>query len=363
MNVGARAIFAVFASLVLLFAVDALLFRTPFYPSILDPDSTTGDFEWTLWRELKYQAERGDNLVATFGDSRFGYLPRLANRLTPETGYMFTHPGMAGTNSRIWYYMLRDLDPTASRYRAIVFGVNDYDDEDEFPDPAEDPRDVHYVAARLRLTDALTFAASFHRPESRWSAFRGTLFRGFILQRDAQEFLNNPRKRLDIVRFYRQGWPGWTYGYDEEPQSMAGLKIDWKNWRAEFSPSASPVQKSSVSGFLMHPVAPQTGRLAAFRREWFGKIIDRYRNSRTKIVFVRLARGPVVRPGWLVQKKSSSIRELACRPGVLLADEHAFESLEHPEFFKDGLHLNRDGATRFSALLAREIRRVLGPLD
>ncbi len=43
----------------------------------------------------------------------------------------------------------------------------------------------------------------------------------------------------------------------------------------------------------------------------------------------------------------------------MLADEHAFESLERPELFKDGIHLNRAGIALFSPMLAREISRML----
>ena len=49
-----------------------------------------------------------------------------------------------------------------------------------------------------------------------------------------------------------------------------------------------------------------------------------------------------------MQKKSSSIREFSARPGVLLVDEHAFDSLERPELFKDAFHLNNAGCARFS---------------
>jgi lysophospholipase L1-like esterase len=110
----------------------------------------------------------------------------------------------------------------------------------------------------------------------------------------------------------------------------------------------------------MSPPAPQTGRLAAFRRAWYGRIFDRYRGSRTKIVFVRLPRGPIPRPDGLVRKKSSTIREFASRPNVLLCDEHAFDSLEHPELFRDGMHLNRAGVARFSPMLAEDTSRMLG---
>jgi lysophospholipase L1-like esterase len=108
-------------------------------------------------------------------------------------------------------------------------------------------------------------------------------------------------------------------------------------------------------------VGPQTGDLAAHRREWFGKIVDRYRDSPTKIVFLRLARGPIPRPDNLEQKQSNTIREFARRPNVLLVPEHAFDSLERPEFYKDGMHLNREGAARFSAMLAEEMAKLLGP--
>jgi lysophospholipase L1-like esterase len=63
----------------------------------------------------------------------------------------------------------------------------------------------------------------------------------------------------------------------------------------------------------------------------------------------------------LVHKQSSSIRELASLPNVLLADEHAFDALERPELYRDGVHLNREGINRFSVMLADEIARLLGP--
>jgi hypothetical protein len=79
-------------------------------------------------------------------------------------------------------------------------------------------------------------------------------------------------------------------------------------------------------------------------------------------VFLRLPWGPFVRPENLKAKTGSVIREFArANPKVLVCDEHAFDSLEHPEFFKDGLHLNREGIARFSPMMALEVSRVLGP--
>src|SRR6266566_3707258 len=352
-----RATLAFLAAFVLLFALDSLLFRTTLYTPWLEPNSSTGEFENTLRREVLSQAENGDNLVVTLGDSRFAYLPRLANELTSQSGYVFRNAGAAGTDPRSWYYMLRDLDPAANRYRAVVFGVDDYDDEDTYEDHDDDIRALHYAIARLRLTDVVDFAASFPTWAHRWEAFRGGLFKGFVLQRDIQAFLSHPKKRLEDVEINDRGFEDWTYNYNEDPRSLAGLRIDFASWKVSFPAGADQVQRDTVNATLMRPAAPQTGRFANFQRRWFGRILDRYRGSRTKVVFVRLPRGPVVRPAALAPRKSASIRELARRPNVALCDEHAFDSLERPELFKDAVHLNREGCARFSAMLVAEVSR------
>ena len=111
----------------------------------------------------------------------------------------------------------------------------------------------------------------------------------------------------------------------------------------------------------LHPVYPQTGNPGEYRRRWLGKMIERYRDTATKIIFIRLPRGPVVRPGNPVVNPNSSIREFAKRLNVFLVDEHFFDSLEHSEFFQDAQHLNHDGLALFSPMLAKEVARILGP--
>jgi len=340
-------------------ALDALVFRTPWYVSILEPDSSTGLFELVLARERDAQQRNGANLVVTLGDSRFAYAPRLANEVASRTGYVFRHAGVAGSDARAWYYMMRDLDPTRQRYRAVVIGMNDYDDEDEFNDPNDDIRALHYVIARLRLRDIPEFAASFDSAALRWEALRGAVWKGIVLQADLQDFLAHPNWRLGKVAQYRRFFDFWTYNYLETDRTMTGLAIDWKTMRATLPPGLNADQKGTIENALLRDPAPQTGRVAAFRRHWLGKIIDLYRGSPTKVVFLRLPRGPLVRPDNLVHKLSSSVREFAARPNVMLVPEHAFDSLEHPELFRDAIHLNRQGIARFSPMMAGEVGRLL----
>jgi hypothetical protein len=345
------------------FGLDALLFRTSIYPSALEPDSSTGQFELILRREQQAQARYGNNLVLTIGNSRFAWSAKLLDNLAQKPAYILRNAGLAGTDPRAWYYMLRDLDPTARRYRAIVIGVDDYDDEDRGPRPEDDIRNLHYAIARLRLSDVIEFPGSFHSPAVRWEALRGSLLKGTVFQTDFLAFLAHPGPRLALVRVYRQHAEDWIYNYVESSRSMAGLKIDWATLAVTFPPDTDQNQRDTVNSFLAHQPDEQTGRLYAFHRTWYGRIIDRYRSSPTKIIFLRLARGPVPRPDNLVRKPLSSIREFASRPNVVLAGEHAFDSLEHPEFYRDGMHLNRAGVEAFSVMLADEISRILGPAE
>jgi hypothetical protein len=344
-----------------LFGLDALLFRTHLYTSILEPDSSTGLLELVLWREKTAQQKVGDNLVVTLGNSRMGYSPKGVDLRPRQTGYAVRTAVVPGSDPRTWYYLLRDLDPTGSRYRAVVFGVDDFDDEDSAFNPDDDIRALHYCVARLRLGDTIQFARSFHSSDFQWEAFRGSLLKGIPLQDDIRAFLSHPGKRIDLVRLYHRGWPDWTYDYVETSHNMVGLRIDWPTMKPMFPPGMTEEQRATVFSYLLRGSVPQTGRAARFLSVWLGRTADRYRHSRTKLIFLRLPRGPIPRPDNLMKKRSSTIRELASRSNVILANEHLFDCLEHPEFFKDALHLNRDGVERFSAMLADEVARILGP--
>ena len=360
---GRQVILAAVIAFLEVVALDALLFHTALYPAILDPDSSTGLFELILRREQKAQARGDPDLVATLGNSRFAFSPKVLDQSGLNRPYRLRAAGIAGSNARVWYYMLRDLDPARRRYRAVVLAVDDYDDEDRGGDPADDVRELHYVIARLRFADALTFAGSFDDRQFQWEALRGVILKGIVFQEDIRAFLAHPAHRIQYVQLCNRNYAAWTYDFLDTTRNMVGLKIDWDTLKVTFPPSADDDQRGSVNSFLAHRPDAQTGRLAAYRRTWLGRIIDLYRGSGTKIIFLRLPRGPIPRPDGLSVKLTSSIREMASRPNVMLADEHAFDSLEHPELFRDGMHLNREGTERFSVLLEREISRLLGPPD
>ena len=356
-----RPVLAALLALAGVFGLDAVLFRTHWYASVVEPASSAGEFELTLRRELRAQDSFGGNAVIGFGNSRFNYYPRIANQLMVETGLVFRSARVDGSTPQSWYYLLRDLDPSARRYRAILLGVDDYDEKDGVEAPDSDLTSLHYAIFRLRLGDALEFARGFRGLGLEGRAFRGAMLKGIVLQPDILAFLSHPRKRIADVREMRRGFDEWTYNYVEPETSMAGLRIDWSTFTTTFPLGLTPLQRQTVIDNVAYRPRPSRfpGDLAAYRRAWFGRIIDRYRGSRTRIIFVRLPRAPIPRPDGIDRITGRSIRELAARPNVLMCPEHAFDSLERPEFFKDGLHLNLEGSTRFSQMLAREVRGLL----
>ncbi len=222
------------------------------------------------------------------------------------------------------------MDPQSSRFRSIILPVDDYDDEDGAWDWADRDLDLRIVIFCLRVQDLLDFPLSFHDSSIRFDAFRGTLFKGFVIKEDLQEFLLHPTQRLENARRFQGSGIEWLNAYNGNPGAVRD------------GPNAHTRE-----------TLPQTGNYARYRKLWFGKILAKYRGTGTRLIIIRVPRGPFPvdhPPGQF----SHAIRDLEA-PELTLADENAFSSLERPEFFFDDLHLNAMGRRAFSQLLARVI--------
>jgi hypothetical protein len=342
-----------------MFLLDAAVFRT-FYASIVEPDSTTGSVEMKLWNEHKRERTEYPEIL-TVGDSRIPIYPRVSNELTPETGYFFANIATPGTSPRCWYYMLRYIDPGANRYRAIVIPEYGYPDEDLWDQHDNRIRDLHYAIARLRLRDAFEFASSFGSRENELKALRGAIWKGFVYQTDFQAFWKDPMARLAKVEQHRRDAWEWFYNFDGDDKNLNGLSADWEDNRFGYADNIPRNMRDYLERELLRPPAPQVGRYRAYRQKWYGKILARYEGSGTQLIFLRMARGPVVRPEPLADVKTSVVRDLASDPNVLVMDEHAFDSLERPDLFVDPLHMNGPGCRMFSRMLARQVVALLGP--
>ena len=355
-----RAAFILVASLLGFAGLEALVFRSGLYIIIADPNSTAGYLGQILHNE-EMRAKVGPNQVLGIGDSRMALLPRVANELTPETGYTFATIAVAGTTARCWYYMLRSADPDANRYRAILIGIDSYDDPETWENHANRESDLNYVIGQLGYADMAEFSGSYHDPALQSRARRAILLKGLLLKRDFQQLLLNPWARVRDALQSRRDSHEWNYNYPGEPRSMAGLEVDWERKTLKLPPSADAAIEAGLKQRLFDAVPPEQGRHSAYLKYWYGRIFEHYRNSATRLIFTRLPRGPWVRPDFRSTNPDASVRLLAREPNVTLLPEGLFDQMEVPEKFMDQMHLNRDGLNLASAMLARETRAVLGP--
>ena len=287
-----------------------------------------------------YNNERSRQLVGPqvlgMGDSRMALTPRLANQLRGETGYTFGSAAVPGATPRTWYYMLRDLDPQRNRYRAIVFGMDNYDDFGSLEDLTDRQLDTRLIAARLRVSDIWDYSTSFRTWDTQWAAARSILFKGSLWSTDFQLYLHNPAERMRITADSHKQSYQWNYDYVAPSKTMAGVSVDFKARTLTVTPDHTEAQKQAYIRWLLREIPIDDGRMRVYNQLWLGRIRDLYSQSQTRLIFFRLPRAPFVRPDYPPATLHSTLREMAARPRVTVLDENLLESLERPEFFLDG---------------------------
>jgi hypothetical protein len=346
-------------ALLLFFALDALAFRTGWYVSILEPNSTAGALEAYL--DIEEQRPVGRyRQVLSVGDSRMGLKTRVANLLTGNTGCAFGTISVPGTTPRCWYYMLREVDPGCDRYDAILVPLDSYDDR-SWENQADRDLDISYLTPLLRVADLPRFVLSYPSWANRAHAAEAVLLKGLAYQHDFQSFLAGPLTRLEGARLHEEHEREWYYNAVWERRSLAGMSVDWNAKTVTLPAWLEPDKRREIEHALLDDPPPISAGFARYRRQWLGAILDRYRGSHTRFIFLRLPRRPVVRPETPPADPSSTVRQFAAAGRIVLLPEHMFDSLERPDLFGDALHVNEEGGYQFSMMLAGEVGRLLAP--
>ena len=345
-------------SLIAFFVAEGAIFRLGWYNKYLEPQSSAGMVEsYLFW--LKHTLPTTVPEVMVLGDSRIaeGFSSRDADRVAANKIH-FWNFGMGGTSPRIWYYILRDADPTRRRFRAIAIAIDHYSDKDEFDSRPNRLIDLNFIIGRLRLTDCPDFAASMVSREFKEKALAGCLFKGIPLRRDAQEFLVNISDRIKRSREWRNLGLFYTTDYRGREENLNGLSADFTKRTIVYPPGLDEQRRSSIEAMVMPAPAPQTGETRRYRELWLGRILDLYRNSPTQIIFFELPRAPLPRPEDTVP--AAWLQSVLGRPRVAALPQNTFRDLERPDVFVDGLHLYRVGRGIFSTRIAETIPPLLG---
>jgi hypothetical protein len=339
------------------FAADSLLFRTGWYALHLEPGSSAGSVEYCLhWLQQTPPSGRPEVLV--IGDSRIaeGFSTRIGDS-TVGARLHFWNFGMPGTTPRVWYYALRAADPTRRRFAAIVMALDKYSDADWFGSSEDRIYDQNFVEMQLGLSDCADFASSLNAMALRGRALFGCLFRGVVLRPDVQDFLAHPKARLQRSADWRNNGLGYITDYPGKPESLQGLSADWTNRTIHFPEGVSDAIRASVTRRVLPEEVPNADALARYRQRWLGGILDQYKDSPTRIVFLQLPRGPLVNPH--THSGPGFVDSASKLPRVTVLPPETFTDLERPELFADSQHLNREGRPIFTRRIAQKVDSIL----
>jgi hypothetical protein len=338
--------------------LDGIIFHSGLYISILAPDSYAGRLA-VITRVEKQRPASGLKEVLVLGDSRMaeGFSTTVADELGSAAGFKFVNLAEPASSVNTWYYMLREVDPAARRYWAIVvpYGIG-------YEPNTADPLRISMAAPLLCYGDCVNFASGFQRWSGRFRAFTACILRGSAFQSDVADVLEHPMARIRSI----QEEPNRLHSravYRGRDYDLVGTSYDPKTGQVTFPPNLTEAQRQAIRKSLVQPSQSEMQYYLKLQRDWIPRIVNRYSNSPTAIVLTPVPRGPfreltgfsmayhVVLPGVMIQRPFFSV------------PEQTFDFLEKPDYYFDAYHLNAKGRQRFTETLVAELVGRLGSAD
>jgi hypothetical protein len=338
--------------------LDGVIFHTEVYVSILAPDSYAGRLA-SITRAENQRSPSGLKEVLVLGDSRMaeGFSTAVADKLGSAAGLKFANLAEPASSVNTWYYMLREVDPEARRYWAIVvpYGIG-------YEPNTADPLRISMAAPLLRYGDCFDFASGFQRWSGRFMAFTACILRGSAYQSDVVDLLEHPIARMRSI----QQEPNRLHSravYKGRDYDLVGTSYDPKTGQVSFPPQLTETQRRGIRKSLVQPSESEVQYFLKLQRDWIPRIVNRYSNSPTAIVLTPVPRGPFRElTGFSMAYRVVFPGVTAQRP-LLSVPEQTFDFLEKPDYYFDAYHLNAKGRQRFTETLVAELVGRLGSTD
>lgn len=329
--------------------IDGAIFHSGLYVSILAPGSYAGRIA-RITKAEKERASSGLKEVLVLGDSRIaeGFSTTLANELGSPAGLKFVSLAEPAASANTWYYMVREVDPTARRYSAIVipYGIG-------YEPNSADPLRVSMTAPLLRYGDCFHFASGFQRSSGRFRAFMACLLRGSAYQDDVVDLLTHPLARIRSIQQADKRHSEAEYrGRDYD---LVGTSYDASTGEVTFALKLTEAQRLAFRKSLIQPSQSDTEYSLKLQRDWIPRIMNRYSHSPTAIVLTPLPRGPFLQLGGLSRGYESVLPNSVIERTTFSLPGRTFNFLEKPEYYFDAFHLNAKGRQKFTETLVSEL--------
>jgi hypothetical protein len=344
-------------AIVLFLSVDVVLFRLPVYCQFVKPNSFTG----ALVQRCQLAAEKQKEstpLVALVGDSRMreGFSAKIfdqvaAGQAMPDRALNLT---VSGSTLRVWYYLLKHVDPNCRAFKMIVVGLPSFWDEDYSSELANAKLDLQLSLPVLKAIDTPEFVESFEDGNVRNDVLLGAVLKLYGYRRDVKNFALNVSDRLAERADADRYWEKSDYLYEGDKNSLAGIRIVNHNELANVPPCLEQAKVDRLKAIVFPgPPNPEFWR-RHYLQYWLNRLAQRYADSSTKIVLVCIPNKPLpvqdLRP-----HINKTISDLAKYPNVRVLPEDTFASLNKPENFSDDIHLNVGGRRQFTQMLSEKL--------
>jgi hypothetical protein len=335
--------------------LDGAIFHTRLYTSILAPDSYAGRLA-VITRTEKQRPASGLKEVLVLGDSRMaeGFSTTVADELGSAAGLKFVNLAEPASSVNTWYYMLREVDPAARRYSAIIlpYGIG-------YEPSTADPLRISMAAPLLRYGDCFDFASGFQRWSGRFRAFTACILRGLAYQSDVVDLLEHPIARIKSVQQEPNRMRSRA-AYKGRDYDLVGTTYDSRTGHVTFAPQLTEAQRQAIRKSLVRPSQLEMQYSMELQREWIPRILNRYSKSPTAIVLTPVPRGPFRELTGFSIAYHTFFPHLVTQRSLLTLPEQTFDFLEKPEYYFDAYHLNAKGRARFTETLVTEVVGRLG---
>lgn len=353
---------ALMAAVVVL--VDALVFRSGFYLRWLEPQSVAGSTRNAVRRvEATVLPDRRNVLVV--GNSKIGegLSTALADATTAGSGLHFVNGFIPGSALRVWYYLLREIDPQANRFAAIVLAVP-FGAEEDLGAMADRVADINYLAPLLGLRDLTTFPSSFEKPALSGQARRAILFPAQSLRRDIAALLASPLQRYGKVRDAEQKSVAEFLRYQGSNAALPDLPIDPATrlparWDGVDDRMKRGLTEHYFRWLHVKPPPSVAASNERYYREWLTRIVQRYRSAGTPVILIEVPRGPWHGTETPPPQPTGAVAELIASGAVSALPGDTFVDIERPHNFFDLEHMNKSGRELFTVRLAQRVAALL----
>lgn len=342
---------------------DAAVFRSGLYAPWIEPNSTAGSVVGATML-IKHDTDPARRNILVLGNSQIGegFSWPIADATVDDKQLHFVNGAVAGTTPRLWNYLLREVDPHADRYAAIVLMV-DYDLSRSNTPFSDYPLDTSYAAPLLRIGDLLDYPASFADANLRERARRAILLPMQAMREDFLDLVSHPVRRKEEVTKGRPAWISATAVYPGHAEALPDLPIDPNTGMPSDWGMDEPTLKPKLEPYLRDLRSSADAELQAanieYQRDWVGRIAKRYHARGVPVIVFNVPRGPwhgALAPS---PQPNSALLELNRAGAIALLPGNAFVQFEKPQYFFDTLHMNHAGRQAFSVLIAQKIATLL----